>query len=1098
MECPRCRRTVPPDARFCSGCGEPIAPLCASCGTENEGDARFCKACGHALAPSAPLTLTDTSPRSYTPAHLAEKILTSRSALEGERKLVTVLFCDIANSTALAERLGPEDMHALLNRFFELGLAEVHRYEGTINQFLGDGFMALFGAPVGHEDHARRAVLAALGIQRSVVEGLADLTPALSVRIGLNTGLVVVGTIGDNLRMDYTAIGDTTNLAARLEQVAEPRTILVSEATRRLVGREAQFESLGPVQVKGKSELVAVYRVLGISTRALPLRGFGERSLSTYVGRDRELAALRDLLDEVEDSRGQVVGLVGEAGVGKSRLLYEFHASLGGRRVTCLEGRCLSYGTAIPYVPVLDILRQNCAIAENDSPQTIREKARSGLEAVGLNSGESLPFLLQLLGVKEEAERLSMLAPESIKRRTFDALLQLSLEASRRQPLILAIEDLHWIDKTSEEFFALLAESLAGAPVLLLTTYRPGCRPPWLERSYATQIALRPLSYRDSLSVVRSVVEGRELAELLAHVILEKAEGNPFFLEELARSVAEQGDEPHQLSVPDTVQGVLQARIDRLADAPKRLLQAASVIGREVSLRLLRAIWDDPGSLDPHLLELKRLEFLYEDTREKERLYVFKHALTQDVAYETLLKSHRQILHEATARALEALYTDRLEECYERLAYHYSRTTNTEKAVEYLDLANQKAIKAHAVQEAMTYFDHAVSLLDTLPATSANTRRRLSLLVNQWIVFWLLFKYPEYYDLLARHEATAVQLGDQGLLGAFYTRLGHCQWVFGQLEQAVETEIKAAQHCELAGNVEDGGVAYCMVQWSHMHLSNYEHVFPWQEKALRALKQRFNLRWYSWALAAASYAYSYLGEWQAALEQGRKELRLAEQYSDKSLICFAHWIIAMAYTSQGDLARAVEHGELAVRIAPTPGDKVWAQSILGWAWCRAGEPTKAVELLDSLVPLYRATRFVPGEVYNGVYLGEAYWRAGELDRATQVLEAVLPVAERAGMRFYTGSAHRLLGEVALQRNPTQAGDQLSAPHFETAIALLRAIRARNELALAYAGYGRLHRRQGRIEEARDYLTRALEIFERLGTLIDPDTVRAELADLPAV
>jgi len=361
--------------------------------------------------PARPALDQEREPLSYTPKHLAEKILTSRSALEGERKQVTVLFCDLANSTPIAERIGPEAMHTLLNRSFELALNEVHRYEGTINQFLGDGFMALFGAPIAHEDHARRAVLAALALQRTLTE--ADLGRPYGVecafRMGLNSGLVVVGSIGDNLRMDYSAIGDTTNLASRLQQQAEPGTILVSESTTRLVQGAVRLEALAPVEVKGKTEPVPLYKVIGTLPRRSSIASRSERTLSPFVGRERELATLEALFAQVESGQGQVVGIVAEAGGGKSRLLYEFRQRLQDKRVTYLEGRCLSYGSTMPYHPLIDVLCHNCGIIETDSPEAIIEKVRLALHEVSMDAEESAPYLLQLLGVKEGTASIAVL-----------------------------------------------------------------------------------------------------------------------------------------------------------------------------------------------------------------------------------------------------------------------------------------------------------------------------------------------------------------------------------------------------------------------------------------------------------------------------------------------------------------------------------------------------------------------------------------------------------------------------------------------------------------------------------------------------------------
>jgi class 3 adenylate cyclase/tetratricopeptide (TPR) repeat protein len=1032
-------------------------------------------------------------PRSYTQTHLSEQVATARGALEGERKQVTVLFCDITNSTALAERIGAEAMHTLLNKFFELALGELHRYECTINQFAGDGFMAL--APVTHEDHARRAVLAALGIQHAVRERKDALGPGggeLAVRIGINTGPVVVGTIGDNLRMDYTAIGDTTNLAARLQQHAEPGTILISEATFGLVRDDIRAERLDPMTVKGKTKPIVSHKVLAAIPRRSPLRGLGERALSTFVGRDRDVAQLVDLLAEVEEGRGHVVGIVGEPGAGKSRLLYEFRQALAERKLTYLEGRCLSYGGSIPYVPILDIVRQNLGVVETDSAELMAAKVRSGIKEIGLDPDEWGPVLLLFLGVKEGTERLAALTPETIKARTFEMLRQLSLAGSKRRTLILTAEDLHWVDKISEEYLASLVESLSGAPILLLTTYRPGYRPPWIEKSFATQLSLRPLSSQDSLRVVHSVVDPQSLTEALARVIVEKAEGNPLFLEELARTVGDQADGSATLAIPDTVQGVLQARIDRLADAPKRLLQTASVIGREVPLKLLRAVWETPGSLDVHLLELKRQEFLYE--RAGEQTYVFKHALTQDVAYESLLSPTKQALNESIARSLESMHQDRLEEHYERLAHHYSLTTNNEKALRYLELANQKATKANAMQEAVTYFERAMAILDALPVTEASRQRRISLLVNQWIVFWLLFRVPEYYHLLTQHEATAATLKDVNLLARFRLNLGHCQWVFGLFDEALITVTDAVSLSEAAGSSEEAGPAYCMLQWIHLYLGNLEQSLPPQQPALERLRKRFDLRWHAWSLAAASNAYAWLGRFDEAIEEARQEIILTERYRDDSLVSFAHWNLSLAYTIKGDLANAIEHAQIAAKKAPTLGDKAWAQSFLGWAYCRAGR--EGVDLLAPLVPMYDATQFVLGQTFLAAALGEGYLSTGQFDEAERTLKIGLEHAVRARMKFYEAWLRRLAGEVALARNPEQVTEPLAGPSFETSISIFHDIKAENELACAYAGYGRLQKQQGRVAEAREYFTRALEIFDRLGTLIEPDKVRSELAKLP--
>jgi tetratricopeptide (TPR) repeat protein len=698
------------------------------------------------------------------------------------------------------------------------------------------------------------------------------------------------------------------------------------------------------------------------------------------------------------------------------------------------------------------------------------------------------------MGVKEGTERLAALTPETLKARTFDALRQLSISGSKRQTLILAIEDFHWIDKISEEYLVSLVESLSSTSILLICTYRPGYRPPWMDKSSATQMSLRPLSAPDSLRVVHSVSNAQCLPEMLARLIVAKAEGNPLFLEELAREISNRADGSATLSIPDTVEGVLQARIDRLADAPKRLLQVASVIGREVPLKLLQAICETPN-LHVHLLDLKRQEFLYQRTEVGEQIYVFKHALTQDVTHDSLLTSTRQSLHEGTAQALEAIYQDRLEDHYEKLAHHYAHTANHEKALEYLELANRKATTSNAMQEAATYFEKAIALLDIMPDTESNRHRRIRLIVNQWIVFWLLLRIPDYYDLLVRHQVMAVALGDSELLATFYLHLGHCQWVFGLLHESADTLTDAVRFNEAAGVSEKSGPAYSMLQWCNHYLGNYDEALSWREAAMQRLRQPFDLRWTVWSLGSASWTYSCLGRGREAIEEARKEVALAEEYGDDSLVAFAHWILSLAHTYNGDFAKAIGHAEVAVEKAPTLADRVWAQTHLGFARCRGGRAREGAELLAPLIPMYEATRFVLGQVFAGTYLGEAYWRAGQLDDAERSLQEALELATRAGMRFYVGSIHRLLGEIAVSRDPAQAAEPSAASHFEASISVLREIRAENELALAYADYGRLRMSQGRVGQAAGHFSHALTLFERLGAANEGDKVRTELASI---
>ena len=580
--------------------------------------------------------------------------------------------------------------------------------------------MALFGAPIAHEDHAERAIHAALAIQAAMAGYSATLAREQSIefrmRIGLNSGTVVVGKIGDNLRMDYTAQGDTVNLAARLEQACQPGVVLVSEATRRLTAGAFTFRALPPLSVKGKEALVVAHEVTGLRER----RGRVDLAteLTPLVGRERELAHLREALERVRQGRGEVVGIVGEAGVGKSRILFEFRRGLG-EDILYLEGRCISYGQTIPLLPVVELLRRGFRIVEGDRDEAIRDKVERGLRTLGADAG-AVPFLLSLLGAETDDPAIRGMAAEARRRYTFEALRALTIAASARRPIVFAVEDLHWIDPASQDFLRYLAENSTRAAVLLLVTHRPGYTPPWADRSYYSPIALAPLSEGESERVVESVLRVPSLPATVKALICQKAEGNPFYLEEITRSFVDTGilaraDGGYVLArpvtpqdVPDTVQGVIMARIDRLADTRKRTIQTAAVIGREFGAHLLGRIANVEGGLDESLADLRTLEFIYEKALFPDLEYVFKHALVQDVAYGSLLKPRRRALHELVGRAIEALYADRLDEHVSELAHHFAHGEVWPKAFEYARRAGNRARAIFANREAIHFYTQAL------------------------------------------------------------------------------------------------------------------------------------------------------------------------------------------------------------------------------------------------------------------------------------------------------------------------------------------------------------------------------------------------------
>jgi class 3 adenylate cyclase len=834
MKCPKCHFENREGAKFCSECGHRFELTCPDCGATNRPGARFCDECGHNLTTHSEPVAKELSfdekiakIQKYLPGGITEKILAQRDRIQGERRQVTVMFCDMEGFTAFTEKVGPEEAYSIMDRVYELLIHKVHDYEGTVNEMTGDGIMALFGAPIALEDAPQRAIRSAMAIHREMgifsdkIRQEKEWIPPLKMRIGIHTGPVVVGTLGNDLRVEFKAVGDTVNLASRVESLAVADAIYVTEETFRLAEGLFRFEALGQKEVKGKREPVNIYRVIAPSTRRTRFDVSAERGLTPFVGRERELELILDGFQRAKAGRGQAFSIMAEAGVGKSRLLYEFRKAITNEDVTFLEGRCLSYGKGAAYHPVIDILKASFDIREGDGDAEIKEKVKRSLKVIGEEEATSLPYLLELLSVKESGLDKIPLTPEAKKARMMEAIRRIPLKGSEIKPLILAYEDLHWIDRSSEDHLKHLLESIPGARVLMIFTYRPEYVHTWGAKSYHNQVILNRLSNRETLIMISHLLGTEEIDGDLESFLLEKTEGVPFFIEEFIRSlkdlkIIERKDKGYRiienikgLIIPGTVQDVIMARIDSLPEMTKGLLQTISVIGRELSHDSIRMVTGlSEQELLSHLSVLKDSELLYERGIYPQSTYIFKHALTHEVAYNSLLLKKRKEIHEKIGMAIEALYPDRLEEQYELLAYHYARSSNKDKAVEYLELANRKAIIIHAVEEAKAYFDEALKLLDTMAQTEENRHRQISLLVNQEFVFELLFKFRDYYDLLIRYEPMARGLDDAELLGAFCGRLGHCHFAFAHYDQAVETLTKAAQLCEAAGNAEDAGHAY--------------------------------------------------------------------------------------------------------------------------------------------------------------------------------------------------------------------------------------------------------------------------------------------------
>ncbi|MCC7353205.1 MAG: AAA family ATPase [Anaerolineae bacterium] len=989
MKCPNCAHENASDARFCENCGQPLERVCPNCGRPVSSSARFCQNCGFnltgaaATARSAPVAKSEPleALRRAAPQSVATKVLAARERMEGERKTVTTLFTDIVNSTMLAEQMDPEEWHEIVSGAHRHVSQAVYRYEGTIAQLLGDGVLAFFGAPIAHEDDAERAVCAALDILTSIQDYARTLrqrqrVPSFQMRVGLNTGLVVVGHIGDDLHMEYLAVGDTVNLAARMQSAAEPDTILISEQTHRLVASLFDFEDRGMVTVKGKAEPVRVYRVRGRRKDAARTRGIVGLN-SPLVGREREMATLRSRVEELRQGQGQIISVMGEAGLGKSRLVAELRKSLvadgvlaeaaqeGGIGVNAplpsslgwLEGRSLSYESATPYAPFIDLLRRafNLDLAAEDLGQYDKMKARVA-ELLPGSVSEIAPFLAMLLGLKfagEDYERVKYLTPPDIRERVTQATCALCEGLAATRPLVLIFEDLHWVDPTSLDLMERLSALTDRVPLMILALFRPRRQEPsWrfhevAARDYGhryTALMLEPLDESNARTLVANLLHIEDLPEKVRSLILRKAEGNPFFVEEVIRSLLDARlvvrenshwratREIEHIAVPDTLTGVIMARLDRLDEETKRVAQTAAVIGREFQFDVLADVYDVRQGLDDVLGNLQRRELIREKSRLPHRLYLFKHVLTQETAYSSILLSKRRELHQRVAESLERVDKERVHD----IARHFLEAQEETRALPYLVDAGDRAARAYATPEAISYYSRALEILQAVE--------------------------------------------DMSLMRRAYEGLGGALTLANEIPRAVETYHQM------------------------FHVAKDHSDIPMQVSALNKL---------SWVVALR------LGQFPEDETHLSEAERLAREYNDLAGLAEHYWIRCMMCTATADFDGAMKHlsesvqigrdlnleEQLATGLAHVAGtlilmtrfDEAWqiAQEALR-ASEKVGNRENRANLLASDIPIYHI-------------------RNGDLETAYQIAEEAANIGAHIGSAYAESWATWTMGSIALQR-----------------------------------------------------------------------------------
>jgi predicted ATPase len=850
-----------------------------------------------------------------------------------------------------------------------------------------------------------------------------------------------------------------------------------------------------------------LYAILGGPDRRAPGWERWERVLSPFVGRERELATLHALLAQVETGRGQVVGMVGEPGMGKSRLLYEFRQSLEGKRLIYLAGRCLSYGSTTPYLPVLDILRHNCGILETDRPEEITAKVHRALQEVEMAPDAWAPVLLHLLGVPAETDTVTALDPAVRKARTLMAVTQLCLNGSRPQPLILEIEDLHWIDASSDECLTALVERMAGAALLVLVTYRPGYRPPWVDKSYTTQMALQPLTPPDSLRVVHAVLPPAAHTVPLVPQVLAKAEGNPFFLEELARTVAEQGADTASLTVPNTVQAVLTARMDRLPATAKRLLQTAAVIGKDVALPLLQAVTEVPEEImHDDLRSLRTAEFLYETYALTAPVYTFKHILTQEVTYQSLVRRERQRYHAHIAQVLEVQFPEVAETQPELLAYHYTEAGLGEPAIPYWQRAGQRAVERSAHVEAISHFTHALELLQALPETSERVHQELALQLALGSPLLMLKGHtaPEVEHAYARAFALAQQLGETPQRFAVLVEL----WRFYLSQARLATARELAEQCfVLAQHLREPAA----LQEAHTYLGStlffmgdltaaYAHLE--QGMALYDPQQSRHLAFSRGTdpgvvcLSRASWGLWWLGHPDKALARSHEVIALAQRLSHPYSLVFALQYNARLHMWRRETAVVKVQAEAAMALMQEHGFVEFlggAIVILGWVLVEQGTVAEGMVQIRHGLDIKGSPGIKLGLFENLAILAQAYGRAGQAQEGLRVLAEAMSAAHNNGESYGEAELYRLKGALLLRAG--MVGAEEAEACFRQAISLARRQSAKSLELRAILSLSHLWQRQGKQTAARQLLAECYSWFTEGFDTPDVQEAKALLAAL---
>ena len=1115
MQCPQCQFDNREGVKFCEECGAKFELKCPACKAKIPIGRKFCGKCGYDLSESTEATsLKESEHDAPIPESPPEESMPAEFAAEGERKHVTVLFSDLTGYTAMSEKLDPEEVKEITSRIFGEISKIVANYDGFIEKYAGDAVMAIFGVPQAHEDDPIRAIKAAREIHQLVDTSSPEVENKIgrpiSMHTGINTGLVVTGEVNTE-RGTHGIAGDTINLASRLSNLAKPGEIVVDVDTCRQVEGHFTCEYKETATVKGKADPVEVHQVLSQRDKPITIRRLsGMRA--DLVGRNVELAELSEAVDNLRQGKGRVFSICGAAGTGKSRLVEEFRANLDLEQIQWIEGHAYAYSQNIPYFPLVDLLNRLLHIEENDPPQKVRKKVETGLQSLIKNQEDVIPYVGGLYSLSYP--ETSAVSPEFWKSRLQAAILAILSSLADKAPTVFFLEDLHWADPSFVELLRRACLEIRQ-PAIVLCAYRPtfslftGHQVNNLGKNYH-DIQLQNLSLSVAQNMLASLLKTETIPPDLKRWVNSKAEGNPFYLEELVNSLIESDTLTSdngswkltrtitESDIPSSLHGLISGRLDRLDKQAKRILQEASVIGRDFLYEILKRITELEERIDGELSHLERLDLIRTRSLQPDIEYMFKHALTQEIVYNGLLKKQRRKIHEKIARVIESVFMDRLAEFNETLAYHFARGESAAKAVDYLLKSGEKSLAKYAVEEAHQYFRKAYGILASKAELSEAEKITMIDILNSWgYSYYYLGEFKEFIDIFSSHQALAESLDDKAKTGMFYAWYGIAHYMAGKSKNSYDYLRKGLELGKMANNPRVVGYSCAWLTFTCAELGIFAEGIEYGEKALKIAESYPSDQYlYFKPLAGLGFIYTLMGNAPKVFEGTKRLLEYGEKTANNRSMVFGHWMKAGGYWASGDMKSGQKSNEKAIEVALDPAYAQCPKSTLGVAYFVGGQLQDAENVLQSCINFCEKYGIGQSSVLSQLYLAPILIARGQMQQGKELMAKVRKTLSINQRRVYYALSEYILGEVHSQ---IATGPKLSLStmvknisflvknvpfathkaeeHFHKAIELFKEIGMKSFLGQAYLSQGQLYKATKRTDQARQCILEAITLFQ---------------------